>query len=70
MTSGQDGVATMPESNGVLERQLGVEDPERSLRFHQKVFGCPMIDGGPDRLIALRLAAMKILEVRYVIGAI
>ncbi len=51
----------MPEINGVLETHLWVADLERSLRFYQEVFGCQMIDGGSDRLIALSIEDRQVL---------
>ena len=51
-----------PKLTGVLETALYVDDPARSARFYQQLFGFESI-GGDDRLVALSVAGRHVLLV-------
>lgn len=49
-----------PQLDGLLETSLYVDDPERSARFYETVFGfTPMVRG--DRLVALDMFGRQVL---------
>jgi catechol 2,3-dioxygenase-like lactoylglutathione lyase family enzyme len=53
-------MASPPPINGVLETALYVDDLERSARFYQDLFGCPVVSSS-ERLIALAIGTHQIL---------
>ena len=50
----------MPEVQGLGEAALHVEDPGRSARFYQDIFGFRKIKGD-DRFVALRITSAQVL---------
>ena len=53
--------STPPETNGLLETSLYVEDLERSARFYETMFGFERIDSAGSRLIAMKAADKQTL---------
>ena len=59
----------MPPINGILETALYVDDPERSAKFYNDVFGFNNFSSG-ERLIAMRIAGMRIRRIGGTLGTI
>ncbi len=53
-------VSSRPQLDGIAEVALYVEDPERSVRFYQDLFGFPVVASGP-RLTALAVPGRQVL---------